>query len=622
MHLLLLGAIALPFLAGLCLLVVGRRLSPALSHAITLGLLLLATCCVAALSLYAGRDAGIAIEWLSGTGAMTFDLGRSGLYLLLATAATGCLALLASWPATGQCAPQADGLVLTALAATGVTLLAGHFLLRYAALEIVALCVAFAPLAELRGGRAIWLTCFVYLLLRFGDVGLLVAIQALWAGSGTLAIGPALAAVPQLPSATLHWAAAGMLVAVWVKVGGWPFQAWLEIGRPLPPRSRAWLYAVLLPNLGLYLLYRVTPLLAGSGPLRAVALWLGAGGVALAAVMALTQPRLCHALPHVMAACASLAVFAGAGGLAAAVWLSALALTPVRSALQLVGERPARSLVRPVSVGLGAVLVCGWAACITYWARSAGLPSAPTYLAELGVALLVMWAVGAVRRSLRTMRGATRPEVPESSSARWVAFASLGLMAVVSPLYLGPLRAPLLEASHATLSPGPTVLGLLRYLLTSPVAWIVAGFAAAVALSGVRLPVPPPLTENRARDAGVILGALARTLRDVVEVGLLEGMLYRVAGAVVAGSRTVYRILEQDALEGGLQQAARAVVGVSDRAYAFVEQSTFEGGLRSIVRGTLGLARVLQDWHTGRLRRNLVWIAACAVLAIIVLLLV
>lgn len=621
MYPLLIGAIGLPFAAGLCMLVVGRRLSPSLCRGITLGLLLVATCCIAALSLYAGQDTGIAVEWLPGTGPMTLDLGLSSLYLLLATAAASCLASLASWPGPGGHAPQADGLVLVALAATGVTLLAGQFLLRYAALEIVALCVAFAPLAELRGRRAIWLTCFVYLLLRLGDVGLLVAIEALWMGSGTLVIGPALAAASQLPLAALYWVAAGMLLAVWVKVGGWPFQAWVHAGRQLPPRSRAWLYAVVLPNLGLYLLYRITPLLVGSGPLRAVALWLGAGGAALAAVLALAQPGLDSALPYVTAAYGGLAVFAGGGGLAAAVWLSALALTPVRAALHLVTEWPSRNLARPISVGLGAILLCGWAACMTYWARSAGLPSAPTYLAELGVVLLVVWAVGAVRRSLSAMKAVGKPAAPEVSLARWVALVTLGLMVAASPLFLGPLRAPLLEASHASLPSGPNLLGMLRYLLTAPVAWTVALLAVAMALSGVRLPALPAMMEGRARDPGETLGSFARILRDAVEVGLLEGMLYRVASAVVRGSRLVYRILEQDALEGGLRQAARAVVQASDRAYALVEQGTFEGGLRGVVRGTLRLAKTLQGWHTGRLRRNLMWIAACAALAVLALLL-
>jgi hypothetical protein len=61
---LLLGAIALPFLAGLCLLVAGRVLPTSLRRAVTLSVLLLVAGCTAALSWYVGRDPGVAIKWL------------------------------------------------------------------------------------------------------------------------------------------------------------------------------------------------------------------------------------------------------------------------------------------------------------------------------------------------------------------------------------------------------------------------------------------------------------------------------------------------------------------------------------------------------------------------------
>jgi hypothetical protein len=39
------------------------------------------------------------------------------------------------------------------------------------------------------------------------------------------------------------------------------------------------------------------------------------------------------------------------------------------------------------------------------------------------------------------------------------------------------------------------------------------------------------------------------------------------------------------------------------------------------VRSVCGLAQAGQRWHTGRLRRNLMWIVASAVLAVVVLVL-
>jgi hypothetical protein len=47
-----------------------------------------------------------------------------------------------------------------------------------------------------------------------------------------------------------------------------------------------------------------------------------------------------------------------------------------------------------------------------------------------------------------------------------------------------------------------------------------------------------------------------------------------------------------------------------------LEQEGLEGLLRGTVRAVLAGGRRMQRWHTGRLRRNLSWVAACLVLAI------
>mgnify|MGYP000138425703 CR=1 FL=1 len=52
-----------------------------------------------------------------------------------------------------------------------------------------------------------------------------------------------------------------------------------------------------------------------------------------------------------------------------------------------------------------------------------------------------------------------------------------------------------------------------------------------------------------------------------------------------------------------------------------VEQEGLEGLLRRAVRTALVLSRGLQRWHTGRLRRNLLWVAASLVLAVLALVL-
>jgi NADH:ubiquinone oxidoreductase subunit 4 (subunit M) len=628
MHLLLTGAIALPTLVGLVLLVAGRSLSLSLRRGLTLGALLLAAGCATALLGYAGQDPGIAIEWLPGTGTMTLGLALSSLFVLLATAWAAALASLTGWEGWERGTGYGDALTLLGLAATGIALLAGHFLLRYVALEIVALCVALAPLVAWRDGHSIRSTFLVYLLLRIGDAGLLSAIVALWATAGTLEIGPALAAAWQMPAPVLGLTAAGFLLAVWVKIGAWPFQVWSSIGQRLAPRHGAWLYGTVFPNLGLYLLYRTAPLFRIGGPLGQAALWLGAGGAVLAALLALRQRDLDQemTLPHVFAALGGLVVVAASGGLQVAIWLSVWVLTPIRVLLHLAARTPERDPARPIGAGLGAVGVVGWALILTYWARDAGLPAAALHVAELAVALLGVWVVLTIRSAWSVLRVPYRERV---RPARWAGMGLLGLAVGASPwmvpalwwaywAYHGmPLELPLAL---------PTLRSLFRYLLSTPALWVVAALVVVVDLWGkerLRRSIPPARKDVPSLEAGELwLGRFSHAVRRTIEGQILEKGLAQGVYAVLRGSRLIHRYIEQGVLERMLVDGVRVTMHGSRLVYQHVEQATLEGALRRVVQGIVHVARVGQSLHTGRLRRNLLWIAASVVLALAVLLLV
>jgi len=624
MRLLLAGAIALPFLAGLCLLFLGRNLRRSLHLGLTGGALLLAAGCATALLGYVGQDPGITIGWLPGTGRMSLELGLSSLFVLLATSWTACLLSFTGWDEPEQGTGHGDALMLLGLAATGIALLAGHFLLRYVALEIVALCVALAPLATGSDGGGVHSTFLVYLLLRIGDAGLLSAIVALWATAGTLEIGSALAAAFQMPAPVLGLTAAGFLLAVWVKIGAWPFQAWGGVGHRLAPRSGAWLYATVFPNLGLYLLYRTVPLVSIAGPLGRAALWLGAGGAALAALLALRQRDLDHemTLPHVLAVLGGLAVVAASGGLQVAIWLSVLVLTPVRVLLHLAARTPERDPARSLGAALGAMGLVGWALALAYWSRDIGLPSAALHLAELGVALLGVWGILTIRGAWSALRVA---DVERVRPARWAGMGLLGLAVVIAPWMLDPLAASYLASNEGSLAlPAPSVL--LRYVGTMPSAWAVALLAVVVALWGKgRLAHPAIETQRDAASAvspELWLGRISLALRRAIEGQILEKGLAQGVYAVLRGSRLMHRYVEQGLLERMLVDGVRAIMRGSRLLYRHVEQATLEGALRRVVQGIVHVARIGQSWHTGRLRRNLLWIAASVILALAVLLLV
>jgi hypothetical protein len=118
------------------------------------------------------------------------------------------------------------------------------------------------------------------------------------------------------------WIVLGLLVAVWVKTGTWPLGGWLRAAPELASSARAWLFMIVMPTLGLYLLYRVVPLFAPFASLR----WLMVGSGSLVVLLALVQiagaPRP-DALPTALST-----VLGGLGIVAAALggrrWLGAL----------------------------------------------------------------------------------------------------------------------------------------------------------------------------------------------------------------------------------------------------------------------------------------------------------
>lgn len=263
MTLLLIGLLVLPALAAL--LVVGVRRKAAVASRIALLATVLALVCGLGLLLFGERDVPLPLTWLPGSEPWSLHVGGLGLYALVVTnlcALATCIRGLSlgeipEW--------RTDALFLVGLAASNGAFLFGHFLARYVALEIVALIVAAVALTALHPDVGSQAASFVYLMLRVGDAGLLAAILLLRDATGTLVIGEALARGAALDGAPQMWIAGCLVLAVWVKVGAWPFHSWLRVGAALLTSSAIWAYGVVMPNLGLYLLYRVAPLLFASG---------------------------------------------------------------------------------------------------------------------------------------------------------------------------------------------------------------------------------------------------------------------------------------------------------------------------------------------------------------------
>ncbi len=388
------GLILVPLLSSVVLFSLARRVSSAMGQRIALAVTGLATVCAATLALNGEHDVPFQLTWLPGTGAMTFSLAVTGLYAALTTTGAAFLALLIPrLPSTVYRLPStpATGLLLLTLAAANTAFLSGHFLGRYVALEVAGVCIALVPLLALARDAGPRLAKFVYLVLRVGDTGFLVAMLMLMNAAGTLDIGPALESGASLDVTRLTWVILGFVLAVWVKIGAWPFEGWQQIGEQFDPASHGWTYATVMPNLGLYLLYRIMPLLALQPTLRTWIVWLSLGGMALVTALALLKRDLRRAQVYLNAAQGGLALCLAAEGLQGLIATLLLVMTPLRLLFlwssDVVQDTSLRSRrMRGVLIGVGGVLLTGFNAYLVW-------QLAQTALWEMTRSALIPWPV-------------------------------------------------------------------------------------------------------------------------------------------------------------------------------------------------------------------------------------
>lgn len=253
--------IAIPFISGLAMI-----LFPSAFKAYLFGNILRAC---AALVLITGLAASLSQQThrlcggpLEAAGEMCVSFEKSSLFLVLAISAILIILNPIYRDNQSNFSPTLAGLALAALAAANAAFLAEHFLLRYAALEAAGLCVVGAALAFTRPEKNAWdRTKIVFLNLRLGDIGLLIAIFLMYSASGTFHISRNFSTAANLPGTFRILTGIGLTAAVWVKMAIWPMDRWADALSSIPTQARRWLTVILVPALGAYLLYRTNPLL-------------------------------------------------------------------------------------------------------------------------------------------------------------------------------------------------------------------------------------------------------------------------------------------------------------------------------------------------------------------------
>jgi hypothetical protein len=165
----------------------------------------------------------------------------------------------------------------------------------------------------------------------------------------------------------------------------------------------------------------------------------------------------------------------------------------------------------------------------------------------------------------------------------------------------------------------PSLVGLLRYAVTSPtlLGVLVASLAARALLrraGGVSPVAPEPVVVADPLEKGLV--RTAQMVRAVIEVGIADRLVSIVARVVTNGARAAW-LLERGGLDYAAKRTARAVTDGAVVAHRSVEEKGLEGMLQRTVLAVQAVSQALQRWHTGQLRRNLVWIPIALALAVV-----
>ncbi|GAA3228190.1 hypothetical protein GCM10017691_19180 [Pseudonocardia petroleophila] len=623
MELALVGLVAVPVLAGVVLLAVGRpaaRVAAPVAIGVASVVLVLAALVAVgrptvSSALIAGIDLGLAVD------------GLSAVMVLVVSAVT--LAVVVFAAAEMDAGHRFFGLLLVFVGAMLLTVTATNLLTLLAAWEVMG-AMSYALVAHRwQAQRPMESGALAFLVTRSADIGLYVAAgAALGGGVGTLA----LADLPQASGGWRDLLTAGLVVAALGKSAQLPFSFWLARAMDGPSPVSALLHSATMVAAGGYLLLRIEPLLAGSGWAGPLVAWVGAVTVVLLGLVALAQTDLkqllaastCSQIGFIVLAAG---VGATAGGtlqlvahaatksllfLVAGAWLTALGtkqLAPLRGAARrwpLVGAVFAVGVLSlaglpPLSIFFGKDAVLAAAAATSpalYVAGLVGLLVSAAYAAAALVAVLG-------RAPADTGYDREQPGTQEIPLVARLPLVPLALGAAV----LGAAAEPVRAALGSVGEPEPTLVeALVSGVLAAAVVLAVLVPARAGLLGAAVLPALPP-----------IVGILTRVTLLRGWLGLERVALAGVAEPTMALARALSRFDER-VVDGAVRAAAGGT-----RAAARLADLRLEGplsrGLDGLGAAGRALGRLARRPQTGQLHQYYAQAAgALAVLALFLIL--
>lgn len=316
-----------------------------------------------------------------------FSFSRNALLIALTTnALSGLLFTITAQRKSVLLTQTLVGCSVLALGIANIAFFAGNFPLRYIALELLGLAIAAMIFlhndtwVEFKNARSI------FLFLKFGDLGMLVGILLMHVYTGTLDIQTAFLRSEVLPPSILAWVITGFMVAVLVKMGVWPFYMWLALGKTGTRNGLSWLYTLLMPSLGMYLLYRIAPLMAVNLVFNLVIFYSAAVFMLVMMVLVTLKPRLSNKSLLLNALLGVLALLLTASGSSEVLIGHLIISILIRATLDLMASLDQQSTICRV----GGSFICGGLLLANAWPLRLELPFHRLAIVLLAIILLLL----------------------------------------------------------------------------------------------------------------------------------------------------------------------------------------------------------------------------------------
>lgn len=396
--------------------------------------------------------------------------------------------------------------------------LADSFLVLYIFWEIIGIC-SFGLIAyEYHRAKAREAGTKAFIVTRFGDIGLLVGVAALWSAMSKLGVEDPFsisatidaAIAGQIPTALLAVAGGGFLAGAVGKSAQFPLHVWLPDAMEAPTTISALIHAATLVNAGIYLCARTLPMFEQLGWWLPLVLWIGAISALLTAVLALVEKDLKRVLAFstisqlgfMMAAVGAAALFASQFHLLNHAIFKALLFLAAGSVIHAAHTRNMyemgglrRSLpITHITFAIGAAALAGVPLFNGFWSKDAifeGLLHAG-HTAPLVMLILtaILTAIYSVRMYWLTFAGERRSEAElhESPWQMTVPLGALALGTLTSWLYVGGYsgKLSLMLPYHHNRLPEIELGYMFHHAFTSPLVVVGIAVVAILAFLGVR----------------------------------------------------------------------------------------------------------------------------------------